>query len=240
LYAPSELLQQVEQQVRSEFKDKIVSFEWWNEEEYTTIIIEIREVAWQIPVDLRCGEIVYDIIGHPESSEYIVPILVRAIESVDATDGLFNLTYHGGGINSFFMDYYAPERSGSNPFILSFFYTRMFKALRTIHLDSASEFWERLIRPIDETYAKQEEVLSFRKNILAEEWRDFLLKHLDFIKHIAEVTREPLQILEAVPIRRQSSNGTEPQPLPAKTQSRQRWGGKGGAVREMALAVAAA
>ncbi|MGB0388954.1 MAG: hypothetical protein ACPGWR_29380, partial [Ardenticatenaceae bacterium] len=108
MYAPDELLEQVKKQVLTEFKHQIQSFQWFHEEEYTFILVEIGEIALQIPAIDRIHEIVYTIIGHPDSCEYIVSISVRAMESVEATDGLFNLTYHGAGSNSFFVHYYAP------------------------------------------------------------------------------------------------------------------------------------
>jgi hypothetical protein len=193
LYPPSDLLDQVKKIALREFKEKITYFEWWNEDEYTTIMVEIREIALEIPVEDRIDEIVHAIIGHPDTSEYIVATSVSPIYRVGATDGLFNLIYDGG-ISVFFIDYYAPERARTNPFVLSFFYPRMFKGIRTIQLDSPAQLWERLIRPDDHTDAKQEGVLSFRKDVLAEALRDFLLKHLDFIKHISEATRNPLPI----------------------------------------------
>jgi hypothetical protein len=237
LYAPSELLEQVEQQVRSEFKEQITYFEWWNEEEYTTILVSIRSVALQITVKDRIRQIVNTIIGHPDACEYIVPISVSAIESVDATDGLFNLTYHGAGSNSFFVHYYAPERSGSNPFKVSIYYRKMFDAVRTIQLDSPAQLWERLVRPIREVYAKQEGISSFSKDLLASDLRDFLLEHLDFIQHIAEAisfpvgAKKPLQILEPAAVK---------SPLPQPTNLPRRRASYLHKAREVALPVAAA
>jgi hypothetical protein len=230
LYAPSELLEQVEQQVRSEFKEQITNFEWWNEDEYTTIIAESRLVAWQTPMGLSIREIVNTIIGHPDSSEYIVAILVRATESVDATDGLFNLTY-SGAVNSFFVHYYAPERSGSNPFKVSIPLRKMFDAVRTIQLDSPAQLWERLVRPIREVYAKQEGISSFSKALLASDLRDFLLEHLDFIKHIAVATKKPLQIIEPAAVK---------SPLPQPSNLPRRRASYLHKAREVALPVAAA
>lgn len=202
MYAPSELLEQVERQVRAEFNDQITSFEWWNEDEYTTIMVDIRELAWQIPMSIRCSDIVHDIIGDPDTSEYIVATCVSAIESVNATDGLFNLTFHGAGINSFFLHYYAPEREGTTPLKVSIHYTKMFDAVRTIKRDSPARFWQRLFAA-REAYAKRQGVPSFSGDVLAKELQDFLLKHLDFIKHVAAATKKSLQILEPVPIPRQ-------------------------------------
>lgn len=242
MYVPSELLQKVEQQVRAEFKDRILNFEWFHEEEYTLIMAEIGEIALQIPLGNRMRQIVNDIIGHPDVSEYIVPITVRAIESVDATDGLFNLAYHGAGSNSFLVHYYAPERERLMPFKVLIPYRKMFNAVRTIHFDSAAQLWEQLIRPSRERAAKQREVESFSKDVLAEELRDFLLKHLDFIKHIAEVTGKSLQILEPAPraSAAQSTNGTDPKSPTLNPQSHERWREKGKPARQMALAIAAA
>ena len=48
---------------------------------------------------------------------------------------------------------------------------------------------------------------------MAADLRDFLIEHLDFIKHIAEAIRQPLHIFEPTPQPAstiQSSNGTEP------------------------------
>ncbi|MGB0385821.1 MAG: hypothetical protein ACPGWR_13455 [Ardenticatenaceae bacterium] len=230
MYVPYELLEQVKKQVLTEFKGKIISFEWFHEEEYTSILVQIGEIALQIPLDNRIHEIAYTIIGHPDSSEYIVPISVSATESVEATDGLFNLAYHGAGSNSFFVHYYAPERDPLRPFKVSVHYKKMFEAMRTIHLDSPAQLWKRLVRPIDETYAKHYKIHSFSKELLAEELRDFLLKHLDFIKHIAQVTNKPLQIIEPVPILAES-NGQSGQRVRTK---------KAHQAREMALAIAAA
>jgi hypothetical protein len=72
-------------------------------------------------------------------------------------------------------------------------------AVRTIHLDSPTQFWERLFRPIHETLAKQKGVPSFGKHVLAEDLRSFLLEQLDFIKHIAAAKGKSLQILEPAP-----------------------------------------
>jgi len=231
------LLDQVKKEVMSEFKEQITHFEWFHEDEYTLITAEIGEIALQIPLGNRMRQIANDIIGHPDASQYIVPISVRAIESVDATDGLFNLTYHGAGSNSFFVHYYALEREQSRPFKVLIPYRQMFDAVGTIHLDSPARLWEQLIRPIDETYAKHYGIHSFSKELLAKELRDFLVKHLDFIKHIAEVTGKLLQILEPAPRASvaQSTNGTEPKPPPLNPLSRQRWGEKGEAARKMAL-----
>ena len=173
-------------------------------------MVEIRETVMQIPVIDRTRQIINSLID----DQYIVALSVRPIESVGCTDGLFNLTYEGGGC-IFFIDYYAPERPRSHPFQLTAFYSKMFEALRTIHFDSASDFWERFIRPVDYKLAKKEGVTSFLKEVLAEPLRDFLIEHLDFIKHIAEAVREPLHIFEPAPqpIKPQSSttNGMEQQ-----------------------------
>lgn len=209
MYAPDELLNQVRKQLMNEFKQQIISFEWFHEEEYTTIMVQVREVAFDIPVRNRLREIVHAIIGHPDSSEYIVAISLSAAESVDATDGLFNLAYRSGS-DSFFLYYYAPEREGANPFQVSILSRKMFDAVRTIHQDSPARLWEGLFRPIREVYAKRIGVESFSKDVLASQLRDFLLEHLDFIKHIAQATRTPLEIIEAMPMPSvpQSTNGT--------------------------------
>ena len=110
MYAPSELLEQIKRQVTSEFKDIITSFEWFHEEEYTGIYIEIRQIAWDERVDDYTHQLINSILG----DQYIVSVLVRPIESVGTTDGLFNLIYSGAG-NTFFIDYYAPERPRANP-----------------------------------------------------------------------------------------------------------------------------
>ncbi len=206
MYASAELLNQVEKKVKVEFGDQVTNFEWFHEEEYTTIMVEIRETVMQIPVIDRTRQIINCVIGEP----YIVALLVTPIESVGCTDGLFNLTYEGGG-SIFFIDYYAPERSRSRPFQLTAFYTKMFEMVRTIHFDSASDFWERFIRPFDYKLAKKEGIASFKKDLLAEPLRDFLIEHLDFIKHIAEAVREPLHIFDPAPQPSQalSSNGTQ-------------------------------
>ncbi|MGB0387681.1 MAG: hypothetical protein ACPGWR_22925 [Ardenticatenaceae bacterium] len=229
MYPPSELLEQVEKQVLSEFKEQITYFEWWNEDEYTTIMVEIREIALEIPVSDRIREIVNTIIGHPDTSEYIVAISVSPIYRVGASDGLFNLIYDGG-ISVFFIDYYAPELPRTNPFVLSFFYTRMFKAIGFIQVDSPAQFWERFLRPDDEVDAKKEGVLSFRKDLLALPLRDFLLKHLDLIKHIAQATRNPLQILEPTPTPSQMSHSPNGTQASARTKK----------AHQMALALAVA
>lgn len=207
MYAPSELLEQAKKQVLSEFKDQITYFEWWNEDEYTTIMVEIREITLQILVGDRIREIVYAIIGHPDTSEYIVAISVSPIYRVGVNDGLFKLIYDGG-ISVFFIDYYAPELSHTNPFTLSFFYTRMFKAIRSILVDSPAQFWERLIRPDEQVDPKKAGVISFKKELLALPLQDFLLKHLDLIKHIAEATKNPLQIEQPASLIEHLANGT--------------------------------
>ena len=207
MYAPSEQLEQVKKQVLSEFKDEITYFEWWNEDEYTTIMVEIREITLDILIGDRIREIVHAIIGHPDTSEYIVATCVSPIYRVGANDGLFKLIYDGG-ISVFFIDYYAPELSHTNPFGLSFFYTRMFKAIRTILVDSPAQFWERLIHPDEQVDPKKAGVLSFKKELLALPLRDFLLEHLDLIKHIAEATKNPLQIEQPASLIEHSANGT--------------------------------
>jgi hypothetical protein len=207
LYAPSEQLDQVEKQVKSEFQDIITYFEWFYEDEFTTIIIEIGDTALQIPVMLRARQIINSIC----SDKYIVDLLVRPVESIDASDGLFNLTYEGG-VPYFIIDYYPPERARSNPFVASVDYDTMIEAVPTIYLDSPSELWGRLFRPIQETFAQQQGVHSFCKKILAPDLRDFLLKHLGFIEHIAKAKGHSLQILPPALITPlpQPSNGTEP------------------------------
>jgi hypothetical protein len=150
LYVPSELLLQVEQQVRAEFGDEITSFEWFYEVEFTGIYIEIRSLALQLPVSYRTDEIINESLGE----EYIVSLSVSPIESVGCTDGQFNLSYEGGG-ESYWIDYYAPERPRTNPFVASIYYYTMNDAVRTIHFDSPTQFWERLFRPIHETLASK-------------------------------------------------------------------------------------
>ncbi len=201
MYAPSELLNQVEKQTLAEFGDQITHFEWSHEDEFTAIMVVIRSIVKQIPVGERIREIVNSLIGE----EYIVAIGVSPIESVNATNGLFNLTFYGG--TSFGIDYYPPERP--NRFMIPVHYTKMFKAIRTIHFDSAFELWEGLVHPALPKIAKQEGVESFSKQLLADKLRDFLLKHLDFIKHIAEATKKPLHIFEPISAL-EPSNGTEP------------------------------
>ena len=213
LYPPSELLDQVEQQMMDEFADQIISFEWLYEVEFTSIYVQIRSTAstaLQIPIGDRLYEIIHDYFG----DEYIVAGSVTPVESVNATDGLFNLTCTGG--TNFFVDYYPPERARDKPYLTPIHYLRMFDAVRTIHLDSAEQLWERLIRPLDEKYAKHEGVDSFTKEQLAEELRDFLLQHLDFIKHIAQAVNKPRHIIEPVPQDSLfSSNGTGREPQKA-------------------------
>jgi len=197
LYAPSKLLEQVEKQAKAEFNGELTHFEWWNEEEYTTIMVEISSTTWRIEVGDRIRQLVNSIVG----DQYIVAITVSPIESVSATDGLFNLTYNGG-LNTFFVDYYAPERprlsytEGANPLRVSIFYTRMIKALRRVHLDSPSELWAQLFRPIQEVLAQRRGVHSFCKD-LAPDLRDFLLDHLDFIERMMQASGETLQVLPA-------------------------------------------
>ena len=208
MYAPDELLEQAKKQALSEFPDQIISFDWSHEQECSFVYVEVGKIALQIPLDNRISEIVYRIVGHPDSSQYIVPIHVWAVESVDSTDDLFNLTYHGAGSHSFFVYYYVPGRDRLTPYQFSVDYKKMFDAMRTIHFDSPEQVWKRVVRPIDEKYAKYEEVHSFSKELLAEKLRDFLLKHLDFIKHIAKVINKPFEIFEPV-MDVQSSNGRD-------------------------------
>lgn len=197
MYAPSELLDQVEQQVRAEFGDEITSFEWFYEEGFTGIYIEIRSLALQIPVSRKTRQIINSCIGEP-GGPYIVSLSVSPIESVGCTDGQFNLSYEGGG-ETYWIDYYAPERPRTNPLVASIYYYTMNDALRTIHFDSPTQFWERLFHPLKETFAKEEGVPSFSKHLLAEDLRDFLLEHLDFIKHIAAAKGKSLEILSPAP-----------------------------------------
>ena len=206
MYAPDDLLEQLKMQVLSEFPDQIISFQWVHEQECSFVYVQIGEIALQIPMIDRIHEMAYTIVGHPDDSPYIVPISVSAMESIEATDGLFNLTYHGAGSNSFFVYYYVPGRDRLRPYQFSVHYQEMFDAMRTIHFDSPEQVWKRLVRPIDEKYAKYGEVHSFSKEVLAEELRDFLLKHLDFIKHIAKVINKPFEIFEPI-MDTQSSNG---------------------------------
>jgi hypothetical protein len=203
LYAPSELLKQVERQIKAEFKDIITSFESFYEDEFTSIIVEIREMACHIYVDERCFQIINSIIG----DEYIVDLLVRPIESIDQPDGLFNLTYEGAG-NTFFVDYYAPERPRSNPFKTSIYYTTMIEAMGRVYLDSPSELWGRLFRPIKEVLAKRQGVNSFCKE-LAPDLRCFLLENLNFIERMHQSSDELLEVPQLAPLP-QPSNGTEP------------------------------
>lgn len=194
MYVRSELLDQVEQQVRAEFGDEITSFEWFYEEGFTGIYIEIRSLALQLPVSYRTDEIINSLIGE----EYIVCLSVSPIESVGCTDGQFNLSYEGGG-ETYWVDYYAPERPRTNPLVAAIYYYTMNDAVRTIHLDSPTQFWERLFHPLKETFAKEEGVPSFSKHLLAEDLRDFLLEHLDFIKYIAAAKGKSLEILSPAP-----------------------------------------
>jgi hypothetical protein len=198
----------VKKQVLSEFGDQITYYEWFNEEEFTAIMVRIRSIALEIPVSLSIRQLVNAIIGEPDVSEYIVAISVSPIESIEPTDGLFNLTFNGG-YNTFFVHYYAPERPRENPLVVSIHYTKLFEAVRTIHLDSAAQLWRRLFRPAREKYAEQQGVPSFRKPVLAADLRDFFIEHLDFIKHIASARRMPLQIIAPVAI--------QPQPAPKRS-----------------------
>ena len=209
MYAPDELLEQLKKEVLSEFKDQILSFEWYHEQECSFVYVELGEIALQIPLGHRIHEIAYAIVGHPDNSEYIVPISVRASESVGETEGLFNLAYYGAGNNSFCVHYYAPEEDPLIPFNIWIHYKEMFEAIRTIHFDSPAQVWKHLVRPSRERAAKRDGIESFSKERLAKELRDFLLKHLDFIKHIAQVTKKPLLILEPVPLLEPSSNGAD-------------------------------
>ena len=84
----------------------------------------------------------------------------------------------------------------------------MFKAIRTILVDSPAQFWERLIHPDEQVDPKKAGVLSFKKELLALPLRDFLLKHLDLIKHIADATKNPLQIEQPASLIEHSANGT--------------------------------
>ncbi|MGB0386982.1 MAG: hypothetical protein ACPGWR_19375 [Ardenticatenaceae bacterium] len=194
MYPPSELLLQVEKQVKAEFKDQVTDFEWLYEEEYTSITVRIRKTAWQKHVICRTRQIIDAIIGDP----YIVALMVRPIERVGEADDLFNLVYNGGS-NVFFVNYYAPERPRSTPFSPPIYYTQFMKAIRTIRLDSPFELWKGLFPPAYRRLAKKKGVTSFCAKNLAEELRDFLLKHLDFIESIAEATGRPLQILYPLP-----------------------------------------
>ena len=197
MYAPSEQLQQVEKQIRAEFKQLITSFEWFNEDEFTSIIVELGKMAGHIQVEQRCIQIINSIIGNG----YIVSPLIRPIESIDQPDGLFNLTYSGAS-NNFLIDYYAPEYarlscpSGKNRFRTTIYYIKMIKALRTVHFDSPTEFWAQLFHPLEETFAKRQGVHSFCKE-LAPDLRDFLLEHLDFIERMIEASGETLEVLPA-------------------------------------------
>ena len=197
MYVPSEQLQQVEKKIRAEFKHVITSFESFYEDEFTSIIVELGKMAGHIEVEQRCIQIVNSVIG----DEYIVSLLIRPIESIDQPTDLFNLTYSGAS-NNFLIDYYAPEYarlscpSGKNHFRTTIYYTKMIKALRTIHFDSPSELWSRLFRPIKEILAQRRGVHSFCKD-LAPDLRDFLVEHLDFIERMIEASGETLQVLPA-------------------------------------------
>ena len=200
MYAPSEQLNQIEKQVLAEFGDQITYFEWWHEDEFTTIMVQVRSLTLDMVVEDYISQLIDRVIG----DEYIVALCVSPIESVDATDGLFNLTFNGG-VNCFFVDYYLSEHPEKTSFQIPIHYRNMFKAIRTIHFDSAEELWEGLLHPAREAYAKQEGIHSFSKALLAEDLRDFLLQHLDFIKYIAEATKKPLHVFEP---RLESSNGS--------------------------------
>ena len=207
MYVPYELLEQVEKQVKAEFNGLITRFEWWHEEEYTTIVVEIDDITWDLRVEDRGRQLINSIIG----DGYIVSLHVTPIESVGSCDDLFHLTYYGSG-NTFFLDYYAPERPRANPLKASIFYTRMIKGMRRIYLDSPSELWAQLFRPIQEAFAKRQGVNSFCKD-LAPDLRDFLLEHLDFIERMIQASGETLQILPApVTPLPQSENGQKPSP----------------------------
>ena len=211
MYAPSERLNQVKKQALAEFGDQITHFEWWHEDEFTTIMVEIRSIPLEIPVADRIREIVNSLIG----DQYIVALCVSPIESVDATDGPFQLIFDGG-VNSFSVDYYPPERPERTRFPIPIHYLKMFKAVRTIHFDSAKQLWEGLVHPALAKLAKQEGIHSFSTELLACKLRDFLLQHLDFIKHIAEARKKPFHVFEPAPPL-ESSNGSLQQPSEART-----------------------
>lgn len=194
MYTPSELLSQVEKEIRAEFKDLITCFESFHEEEYTSIIVEIRKTAGQNIVIRRSREIIDAIVGEA----YIVSLLVRPIERVGESNGLFNLVY-SGGVDSFFVKYYAPERPRSTPFSAAIYSTQFMKAMRTIRIDSPFELWERLFSPAYSRLANKKGVSSFSAKNLACDLRDFLLKHLDFIESIAQATGRSLEILDPLP-----------------------------------------
>ena len=194
MYVPSEQLNQVKKQALAEFGDEITDFEWWQENDITTIMLQTRSIPLKMPLTDRIREIVNSLIG----DQYIVGIGVLPIQSVGATDGLFNLTFDGG-INSFFIDYYAPERPRSNPFSVGFYDFQIFYALRTIDINKAEQLWERLINPAFLELAKQQGIHSFSKELLACKLRDFLLEHLDFIKDIAKARKKRFELFEPPP-----------------------------------------
>jgi len=92
----------------------------------------------------------------------------------------------------------------------------MIKGMRRIYLDSPSELWAQLFRPIEETFAASQGVHSFSQQ-LAPDLRDFFLEHLDFIQRMIQASGEQLQILlpppQSIPLH-QPSNGTEPNRTP--------------------------
>ncbi|MGB0383707.1 MAG: hypothetical protein ACPGWR_02700 [Ardenticatenaceae bacterium] len=206
MYVPYELLEQVEKQVKAEFNGLITRYQWWHEDEYTTIVVEIDDITWDLRVEDRTSELIDEIIG----DGYIVSLHLTPIERVGKPDDLFHLTYYGSG-DTFFLDYYAPERARSNPLKASIYDTRMIKGMRRIYLDSPSELWGQLFRPIQETFAKRQGVHSFCKD-LAPDLRDFLLEHMDFIQRMIQASGETLQILPAPvsPLPRNDHNGQKP------------------------------
>ncbi|MGB0383709.1 MAG: hypothetical protein ACPGWR_02710 [Ardenticatenaceae bacterium] len=219
MYVPYELLEQVEKQVKAEFNGLITRYQWWHEDEYTTIVVEIDDITWDLRVEHRGVELINEIIG----DGYIVSLHVTPIESIGEPDDLFHLTYYGSG-NTFFLDYYAPERPRSSPFKTSIFYLTMIEGMRTIHLDSPPELWRRLFRPIKEVLAKRQGVHSFCKD-LAPDLRDFLLEHMDFIERMIQASGKTLQILPApvTPLPRNDHNGQKPSaaPKPAPTSQQE-------------------
>lgn len=218
-----------------EFKEIVTSFEWVHEEEYTGIYIEIQPITWAQSVDDYTHQLIDSILG----DRYIVSVLVRPIESVGVTDGLFNLTYYGAS-NIFFVDYYAPERPRSNPFKTSIYYTKMIKAMRRIYLDSPREFWAQLFRPVKETLAASQGVHSFSKE-LAPDLRDFFLEHLGFIQRMIQASGEQLELLlpspQSIPLHHhQSSNGTELNKTPRQKHLEHGLAEKEPALLQLALA----
>ncbi|MDD5367599.1 MAG: hypothetical protein PHQ40_00820 [Anaerolineaceae bacterium] len=196
----SDQFAEFETRLKNELPDHIVAVEYDEDAEgQGTIAVEIKDVAWQYYVTGICRTILREILEEPFS----VSLLVIPVARIGESEGLFGLTYRGG-VNSFFIHYYAPERQRNKPFTVPVYYRKLIDVLRIIptkkgpSLENAEAIWNRLFSTSYEVLARQQGIHTFTASNLAARLRQFLIDVIDEIKEIAESKGDRIALISSV------------------------------------------